>query len=123
MGVVYHTHYLDYFEAARTEALRQLGLPYAELEKSGIRMPVIDLAVKYRRPAYYDDLLVIRTALPDRAPLAKVNIDYTVFRDEEPETVLVTGHVSLCYVDATTGRPTRAPQKVLNAFAATTRVS
>ncbi|MDX1741479.1 MAG: thioesterase family protein [Rhodothermales bacterium] len=123
MGVVYHTHYLDYFEAARTEALRQLGLPYAELERSGIRMPVIDLAVKYRRPAYYDDLLVIRTALPDRAPLAKVNIDYTVLRDEEPETVLVTGHVSLCYVDATTGRPTRAPQKVLNAFAATTRVS
>ncbi|MDX1739989.1 MAG: hypothetical protein R3178_01800, partial [Rhodothermales bacterium] len=72
---------------------------------------------------YYDDLLVIRTALPDRAPIAKVNIDYTVFRDEEPETVLVTGHVSLCYVDASTGRPTRAPQRVLNAFAATTRVS
>ncbi len=123
MGVVYHTHYLDYFEAARTEALRQLGLPYAELEQSGIRMPVIDLSVQYRRPAYYDDLLVVRTVFPDRAPLAKVNIEYAVFRSEEPETVLVTGHVSLCYLDAESGRPTRAPRRILEAFAANAKTS
>jgi acyl-CoA thioester hydrolase len=123
MGVVYHTHYLDYFEAARTEALRHLGLPYAELEQSGIRMPVIDLSVRYRRPARYDDLLVIRTVFPDSVPLARVNIDYTVFRDEEPDAILVTGHVSLCYLDAESGRPTRAPGQILDAFGAGAKTS
>lgn len=121
MGVVYHSHYLDYFEAARTEALRHLGLPYAELERSGIRMPVIDLAVQYRRPARYDDLLVVRTVFPDSAPLARVNIEYVVFRDQEPAAAIVTGRVSLCYIDTATGRPTRAPKRVLDAFAATER--
>ena len=117
MGVVYHTHYLDFFEAARTEALRSLGLPYFELEQSGIRMPVIDLAVRYRRPAHYDDVLIIRTTFPDTAPLARVNIDYSVFREHEPTTILVTGHVSLCYIDAASGRPTKAPRRVLDLFA------
>ena len=51
MGVVYHAHYLDFFEAARTEALRELGLAYKSMEEAGFQMPVIDLAVKYRKPA------------------------------------------------------------------------
>jgi len=118
MGVVYHSHYLDYFEAARTEALRELGLPYAELEQAGIRMPVIDLAVQYRRPAHYDDILIVRTTFPDPAPLARVKIEYSVFREYEPDTILVTGRVSLCYLDAASGRPVKAPRHVLDLFAA-----
>ncbi len=117
MGVVYHTHYLDYFEAARTEALRSLGLPYAELERTGIHMPVIDLSIKYRRPARYDDELVIRTSFPDVAPIARVQIDYVVHRAPEPDVTIATGSVSLCFVDAETGRPTRAPRQVRDVFA------
>ena len=55
MGVVYHGHYLDYLEYARTEALRNAGLPYRQLEESGIIMPVVDISIRYLSPARYDE--------------------------------------------------------------------
>lgn len=124
MGVVYHSHYLDYFEAARTEALRELGLPYAELEHAGIQMPVIDLCVQYRRPARYDDVLVVRAIFPDSPPLAKVTIRYEVFREPDLQEIIVSGHVSLCFIDIDSGRPVKAPRRVTEVFeAATSRKS
>ena len=86
MGVVYHTHFLDYFEAARTEALRTLGLAYKTVEAQGISMPVIDLAVQYKRPAYYDDVLDITTCFAD-VPSTRIRLDYDVHR--VGETVLL----------------------------------
>lgn len=114
MGIVYHTHYLDYFEAARTEALRALGLAYRDLEARGIIMPVVDLAVHYHRPARYDDILDIETTFPE-APSLRVRIEYTVRRVDEPAP-LVTGHVTLCFFDAERGRPIRAPGEVAALF-------
>lgn len=113
MGVVYHTHYLDYFEIARTEALRDLGLPYAELEEAGISMPVTDVSVQYRRSATYDDVLIIRSIFPETVPVARVKIEYVVFREDVPDEVIATGHVSLCFMDTVRGRPTRAPRRLV----------
>lgn len=113
MGVVYHTHYIDYFEAARTEALRTFGLPYRSLEDSGVIMPVVDLSLKYHRPAYYDDLLNIVTRF-EGVPDLRVPIDYEVRRDSK---LLVTGRVTLCFVDRARNRPIRCPQPVRDAFA------
>lgn len=117
MGVVYHAHFVDYFEAARTEALRAAGLPYREIEESGVIMPVVDLAVRYLRPARYDDLLEIRARFPE-PPSARVRIEYEVRRLEpEPsDAPLVTGTVVLAFVDAARNRPIRAPQAVQDAF-------
>lgn len=115
MSVVYHTHYLDYFEAARTEALREMGLAYKELEEAGITMPVIDLALQYKRPAQYDDLLEI-TASFDEIPRMRVRIDYEVRRAGEAE-VLTQGHVTLCFFDPARGRPRVAPPQVTELFA------
>ena len=114
MGVVYHSHYIDYFEAARTEALRDFGIVYKDLEKRGIMMPVIDLAVQYKRPALYDDLLDIRVMVPT-PPRYKTRIDYEVRRSGEDQ-ILVTGHVSLCFVDMETRRPVMAPDEYLALF-------
>ncbi len=110
MGVVYHAHYVDYFEAARTEALRSLGLPYRALEADGIIMPVSELTVRYRRPARYDDLVEVVTRFPE-VPAARVRIEYAVERVEpEPsDGPLVTGAVVLGFVDRERGRPVRAP--------------
>lgn len=115
MGLVYHTHYIDYFEASRTEALRAMGLAYKDLEASGVIMPVVDLAVHYRRPARYDDLLEITSRIAE-VPSSRVRIDYEVRRAGEP-AVLVTGHVTLCFVDAARNRPIRAPEPVAQVFA------
>jgi acyl-CoA thioester hydrolase len=115
MGVVYHTHYLDYFEAARTEALRDLGVRYRDLEASGVIMPVVAVEVQYKGPARYDDRLVIEASFP-RLPTVRVPIDYTV-RRAGTKTVLATGHTDLCFMDADTRRPTRIPDAVRNVFA------
>jgi acyl-CoA thioester hydrolase len=114
MGVVYHTHYLDYFEAGRTEALRDLGLPYRALEDDGIIMPVVEATVRYRGPARYDDLLVVEVRF-DEAPSVRVPIEYTVHRVDEDD-VLVTGHTTLCFMDAERRRPIPAPDAVHAAF-------
>jgi len=116
MGVVYHTHYLDFFEAARTEALRETGISYRSIEEAGVFMPVIDLSVNYKRPAHYDDLLVIecRGFLSDSA--VKVRFDYTVRRKDE-KTVLADGPVPLCFLDRHRKRPVSAPDFVIKSMA------
>lgn len=123
MGVVYHAHYVDYFEHARTEMLRDRGLAYKELEEAGIMMPVVDLAVQYKRPAYYDDLLDIHVFV-NEPPSSRIKIDYAVRRSGE-EDILVTGHVTLCFVDRERRRPVPAPERVsalfVDAFAAPDR--
>lgn len=115
MGVVYHTHYLDYFEVARTEALREAGVRYRNLEKEGIIMPVVDVGVHYHDPAYYDDSLVIEAHFAS-IPTVRVPIEYTVYRVEEDD-ILVTGDTTLCFMDAERRRPTRPPENVRSAFA------
>ncbi|MEZ4702481.1 MAG: thioesterase family protein [Rhodothermales bacterium] len=114
MGVVYHTHYIDYFEASRTEGLRELGLAYKTLEAEGIRMPVIDLAVQYKRSAQYDDLLEIKTIFAG-VPSTRIRIDYEVRRQNEPD-LLVTGHVTLCFFDEARNRPIAAPERIRRLF-------
>src|ERR1700754_1391147 len=63
MNVVYYGNYAQYFEVGRVESIRQLGFSYKDLESTGIIMPVVEMNVKYLRPARYDDLLTIRTTL------------------------------------------------------------
>lgn len=114
MGRVYHTHYLDYFEEARTEALRSFGLAYRELEESGVIMPVTEVEMRFRGAARYDDLLAVETSFPEE-PRTRVGIEYSVRRADEEE-VLVTGRVELCFLDADRERPVRAPRSIRDVF-------
>lgn len=119
MNVVYHTHYLDYFEASRTEALRDLGIRYRDIESSGVIMPVVNVKVDYHRPARYDDLLHVDAHFPS-LPSVRVPIEYTVCR-AGTDTPLVTGHTDLCFMDAERRRPIRIPDAIRDAFAAAMR--
>ena len=114
MGVVYHAHYLDYFEAARTEALRDMGVVYKSLEDQGIQMPTVDLSLKYKKPAHYDDLLEIRVLLKEK-PRMRIRVDYEVRRVDEDD-ILTTGHVTLCFMDVVRRRPVPAPDAVLDVY-------
>lgn len=69
MGVVYHTNYLNWFEWGRTELIREMGLPYRELERRGLLLPVIELDSKFRAPAKYDDAIVVWTRIAEFSPL------------------------------------------------------
>lgn len=64
MGIAYHAAFLRYMELGRVELLRSAGMPYTELEKTGLCLPLSDLAVRYRSPARYDDLVSIHVGLP-----------------------------------------------------------
>jgi acyl-CoA thioester hydrolase len=77
MNVVYYGNYAQFFEVARVESLRNIGISYKEIEEMGIMLPVVELNIKYLRPARYDDLLTINTqikALP---------IDHRIIFDQE----------------------------------------
>ncbi|MBI4417817.1 MAG: acyl-CoA thioesterase [Ignavibacteriales bacterium] len=111
MKMVYYGKYFEYFEQARSELLRSIGLPYSEIEKSGIFLPVIEAYAKYRRSARYDDLIAVVSTV-DEMPVARIRITYKIFdeRDEEP---LVEGYTVHSFLNAETGRPTRAPAQFL----------
>ncbi len=113
MGVVYHAHVLDWFEAARTEALREAGLPYKDVEASGIIMPVVEVAVRYHASVFYDDLVEVECRI--EAMGVRVPIDYAVRRQGE-EDVLISGRVTLCFVDLERGRPVAPPEMFKQAF-------
>lgn len=114
MRVVYHAHYLDYFEAARTDALREAGLVYKELEDAGFIMPVIEAKLKYHRSCYYDELLEIKTMVKE-VPKTRLEILYEV-RAQGEDRVRVSGTVTLCFIDTSRGRPISAPDVVTQAF-------
>jgi acyl-CoA thioester hydrolase len=78
-------------------------------------MPVVDLAVRYHRPVRYDDRIEIGVTWTGEAPVARIRFDYEVRREDEPD-VLVSGHVTLCFVDRASGRPVRAPGMLRDAL-------
>lgn len=77
MGVVYHANYLVWCEIGRTDLIRQLGTSYADLERDGVGLAVIDASVRYHSAARYDDLIRIRTVLSD-VRSRTVTFDYTI---------------------------------------------
>lgn len=95
MGVVYYANYLEYFERSRTEMLRSAGLPYSELEKRGLFLPVSEAYCKYHAPARYDDLLIFRSWVKEVRGVRMV-IASEVRRGDE---LLVSGHVVLVSVN------------------------
>lgn len=103
MGVVHHAVYPIWFEIARTDYIKALGLSYAEMEKGGIMLPVTSISVKYRIPAKYDDNLIV-TAKVTRLTPARVEFAYTVNRKSDGE-LLTEGTSAHAFVDAKTFKP------------------
>jgi len=104
MGIVYHGNYLPWFEVGRTTLLKECGLPYRELETQGYHLPVIELGMKFAKPALYDDTVTIITRLKER-PLLRIHLDYEVRRGDE---LLVTGFTIHAFINKT-GEPVRPP--------------
>src|SRR5262245_7680986 len=80
MGLLHHANYLVYFEQARTELLRSMGLTYRDIEDQGFLLVLTKVEVRYKRPAHYDDLLTIRTFVV-RMTAVRIDHRYEVLRD------------------------------------------
>lgn len=112
LGIAYYAHYLVWLEVARVEYLRLLGIAYAELEKSGIKLPVRSCSIKYISPARYDDLLNIRTRIT-KVGKTSITFEYEI-SNEKTQDLLTTAETTLVCVDLNL-RPIRLP-KLLSQF-------
>ena len=101
MGIIHHSVYPVWYEAARTEFIKMAGLTYTELEKSGIMLPLSELKCKYLRPVKYEDVVTIQTRL-SHLSFAKIEFSYRVILNGE---VMATGSSLHGFVDANTFRP------------------
>ena len=104
MGLLHHANYFVYFEQARTEMLRSRGLSYREIEDSGHLLVIIEIGCKFKKPAYYDDVLTIRTTVA-RVTHVKIVHEYRVLRGDD---LLAEGHSTLACVDRE-GKPQALP--------------
>lgn len=105
MGVVYHGSYLPWLEVGRTDMFRNEGLSYRKLEDDGYSLPVLSVAVKYHRPAVYDDLIQISVCLRER-PRLRITLEYELKRGDELIATATTEHA---FIDKS-GYPTRPPR-------------
>jgi len=95
MGVVYHAHYLSWFEIGRTEWIRTQGFTYRALEEQGILLPLIAAELTFKAPAHYDDQITIYTKLMEYSPL-KLHFAFEIRRNEE---LLVSGDTRHVWVN------------------------
>lgn len=108
MGFVHHSVYAIYFEEARTEVLREVGLIYSEMEKENIIMPVRKMDIIYYYAAKYDDILRIEITM-DKLPLLKCDLSYKVFNQKNE--LLTEASMQLFFAHKLTLRPMRIPEK------------
>jgi acyl-CoA thioester hydrolase len=94
MGQAYYSNYLRWFEAGRAEWFRSCGMSYRELEEKGVFLPVVEAHCAYKKPAFYDDMLLIATEFKLVGP-ARLRFDYEVSHSEELLATGYTVHVCL----------------------------
>lgn len=115
MGFVYYGNYATYYEVARTEALRSLGVTYKQVEDAGVMMPVLRNNSLYLKPARYDDLIDIKVIVKDR-PEARMIFFYEFYVED---VLIHKGDTTLVFVNKATFKPCKVPDlvaEVLNPF-------
>ncbi|MEM5787275.1 MAG: thioesterase family protein [Syntrophobacteraceae bacterium] len=94
MGFAYYGNYMKWFEVGRAEWFRSTGTAYRDLEQNGIFLPVVEAHCSYLKPAFYDDLLTVRTAFSFTGR-ARLRFDYEILRSDELLTTGYTLHVCM----------------------------
>ena len=113
MGFAYYGVYAQYYEVGRVELLRSLGISYKEIEVMGFALPVVNLNVNYKKPAFYDDELIIKTTIK-AMPSVKIVFEYKTFN--EFGDLLNIGEVVLAFINKDTGRLCSPPDIIMNKF-------
>lgn len=94
MGIVHHAVYPIWYELARTDFIKLVGMTYSQMEASGILTPLIELNCKYLKPADYEDELTIRVSVGKLTP-ARIQFDYEVYKQN---TLINTGYTVHAWV-------------------------
>ncbi len=110
MGYAYYGNYATYYEVARVETLRALGLPYKSMEEEGVMMPVLENHSKYIAPARYDDEITIRVFIKE-LPNVKIKFAYEFYN--ESGQLIHTGETLLIFMKNNTRKPCKVPENML----------
>lgn len=113
MGYVYYGRYAEFFEVARVEALREIGVNYNDLEKNGISMPVLKYSVEFKKPVYYDEKIIIETVI-SKKPETRIEFDFKTY-NQKKECVNIA-KVELVFIDSKLKKPIKAPDFLLNSL-------
>ena len=108
MGIVHHGSYINYFEQSRIEWIKKNGFSYAELEMSGLILPVSKLNISYLSPAFFDDELTIETELTE-VPSSKLIFNYLVLRNN---IVITKAQTILAFVNKHSKKPMKCPKEI-----------
>ena len=111
MGYCYYGNYAQYFEVARVESLRNLGVSYKDLEDMGIILPVTHFQIKYLKPAFYDENLSVRSHIV-KLPSARIFFKYETF-NEKNERINI-GETSLVFLNKISKKPVNCPNIILD---------
>lgn len=110
MKYVYYGNYAEYFEVARVELFRTLGMSYDEIEKRGIFLPVSEYKIKYLKPALYDQLLEIRTYVR-KIPGIRIEFDYEIYNEENVK--ITEASTTLFFLDSETNKIVKCPDYLM----------
>lgn len=86
MGIVHHCVYPVWYEVARTDFIKKMGMSYTEMERKGVMMPVVEVRSKYISPAYYEDELTVQVKIKHFNP-AKIEFEYNIYRDLNSDAI------------------------------------
>lgn len=113
MEYVYHANYVIYCHQARTELMRQLGIPDVKLEQQNIMLPVISMDLKYHRPAVYDELLTVKATITD-IPKTRWNFEFKI--SNENNELVCSAKSTVVFIDSRSRKPMKAPDMIIEAL-------
>ncbi len=111
MGFVYHGNYAQYLEMGRIELLRKLGVSYKKMEEKGVMLPVLSLNINFKKSAYYDDVIKVKTQVK-KMPTVRIEFDYEI--TNQKGEILTIANAVLVFVNMKTGRPMKCPDYLLD---------
>jgi len=109
MGYLYYGYYSFYYEQARVETMRSLGIPYKRMEELGYLLPVRDLHIKFIKPAFYDDVVRIKTMIK-KMPSVRHDFSYEMYNAKGE--LINTADTTLVYLDKESRKPVQCPEFV-----------
>ena len=110
MSFVYHGNYVKYFEIGRIAWLKKIGISYKQMEDDGIILLVIDVKINFRKPALFDDKLILTTKLK-QLPSYMIEFEYEIIRNND---LITRGYTKLIFLNSKTKKPVRCPDFLLN---------
>lgn len=113
MSYMHHSNYLKCYETARWELFRSIGIPYSEVEKDGLILPVIDASLKFIKPVFYDQIIMISVMVKAMSG-ARIVFNYQI--TNESGELINEAQISVAFVKKSTGKACIPPKKIMDSL-------